>query len=323
MASEIYVKLSEMDRPSKPVNDSDLVFIAQNESGVVESKAAAISDLRALLNFENAYATTSLGLADTAANQIFYVFVDATKTTVKSYINRNGVAETIVNADGTIKINYTLAGIDAIQKEINSVYSTDGSNNVGHVRAEIESNSASVAKTLNGLPVNIWEFSNLVTKKDDPNDPSTWDWSPAVSAAIDKCIYQKQINISNAQRYCSGWLFFPPGKYRLDSKIVKDLSSITYETGKPRFRIMGQGAYISSNVNKDYLLTFTGGRLEMDGITFIREPGIFAYYIKLGSEVTANSMAVGGRFSNLNFMSPTKAITFGQCYDVDCHCVKC
>lgn len=104
MASEIYVKLSEMDRPSKPVNDSDLVFIAQNESGVVESKAAAISDLRALLNFENAYTTTALGLADTAANQIFYVYTDSSKTAVNGYVNRNGVAEGLTDGNG-IKLN--------------------------------------------------------------------------------------------------------------------------------------------------------------------------------------------------------------------------
>lgn len=99
MASEIYVKLSEMDRPSKPVNDSDLVFIAQSESGVVESKAMPVSDLRALLNFENAYTTTTLGLADTEANQIFYVYTDNNRLTVNGYINRNGIAEALVDAD--------------------------------------------------------------------------------------------------------------------------------------------------------------------------------------------------------------------------------
>lgn len=321
MASEIFVKLSEMDRPSKPVNDSDVVFIAQNEAGITESKAMEISDLRSLLNFENAFTTTVAGLAGTVPNQIFYVYVDAEKTTVKAYVNRNGVAEQIFNSDGTAKINYTGYGIKVIRGDVDGIMSNNGADEVGYQRKEIELSAESAAKALNSLPINIWEFSSLVTKKDNPNDPSTWDWSPAVSAAIDKCIYQKEINISNAQRYASGWLFFPPGKYRLDSKIVKDLSAITYETGKPRFRILGKGAYISSNVNKDFLFTFTGGRLEMDGLTFIKEPGIFAYYIKLGSEVTANSMAVGGRFSNLNFMSPTKALTFGQCYDAVFDCI--
>lgn len=100
MASEIYVKLSEMDRPSKPVNDSDLVFIAQNESGVVESKAAAISDLRSLLNFENAFTSTTQGLTGTVAGQIFYVYTDGTKTSVFGYTNRNGVAEQILDGTG-------------------------------------------------------------------------------------------------------------------------------------------------------------------------------------------------------------------------------
>lgn len=99
MANEIYVKLSEMDRPSKPVNDTDLVLIAQNENGVIESKGMALSDLRSLLNFENAFTTTVAGLAGTVPNQIFYVYADAEKLTVNPYYNRNGVAEAIVDSD--------------------------------------------------------------------------------------------------------------------------------------------------------------------------------------------------------------------------------
>lgn len=106
MDSEIYVKLSEMDRPSKPVNDSDLVFIAQTESGITESKAMSVSDLRALLTFENAYTTISLGLAATSANQIFYVYTDNQRLSVNPYYNRNGVAEAIVDDDGVKKVFY-------------------------------------------------------------------------------------------------------------------------------------------------------------------------------------------------------------------------
>lgn len=112
MASEIYVKLSEMDRPSKPVNDSDLVFIAQADGSIIESKAMTVSDLRALLNFENAYTTTALGLADTTANQFFFVFTDTTKTQVKAYINRAGVAEVLNDPDGSPLIYRTRKGLN-------------------------------------------------------------------------------------------------------------------------------------------------------------------------------------------------------------------
>lgn len=99
MAGEIYVKLSEMDRPSKPVNDVDLVYIAQQSSGAVDSKAMSITDLRKLLNFENAFSSVAAGLSGTSANQIFYVYTSAKKETVNAYVNRNGIAESVVDSD--------------------------------------------------------------------------------------------------------------------------------------------------------------------------------------------------------------------------------
>lgn len=132
MASEIYVKLSEMDRPAKPVNDSDLVFIAQSESGVVESKAMAVSDLRALLNFENGYATTSLGLADTAANQIFYVYTDSNKIAVNAYVNRSGIAEPVLDNNSVKKVFYTQKGIDLLHSFMGAVSGTDGASEIGY-----------------------------------------------------------------------------------------------------------------------------------------------------------------------------------------------
>lgn len=112
MAGEIYVKLSEMDRPSKPVNDSDVVFIAQNEAGITESKAMEISDLRSLLNFENAFTTTVAGLAATSPNQIFYVYTDTSKETVNAYYNRNGVAEIIVDSNAQVIVYRTAKGLE-------------------------------------------------------------------------------------------------------------------------------------------------------------------------------------------------------------------
>lgn len=104
--SEIYVKLSELSRPSTPVNDSDVVFISQLNDTENISTAMPISDLRDLLNFETAYDTTTIGLSKTKANQIFYVYTDSQKLSVNPYYNRNGIAEAITDSTGD-KLQYT------------------------------------------------------------------------------------------------------------------------------------------------------------------------------------------------------------------------
>nr|DAX06982.1 MAG TPA: tailspike protein [Bacteriophage sp.] len=107
--ADIYVKLSELSRPSTPVNDSDVVFISQLNNAENISSAMSISDLRDLLNFETAFETTTAGLAATTANQIFYVYTDGQKLAVNPYYNRNGVAEAIVDSNSNKLVYSTLA----------------------------------------------------------------------------------------------------------------------------------------------------------------------------------------------------------------------
>lgn len=107
--ADIYVKLSELSRPSTPVNDSDVVFISQLNNTENISSAMSISDLRDLLNFETAFETTTAGLAATTANQIFYVYTDGQKLAVNPYYNRNGVAEAIVDSNSNKLVYSTLA----------------------------------------------------------------------------------------------------------------------------------------------------------------------------------------------------------------------
>lgn len=44
--------------------------------------------------------------------------------------------------------------------------------------------SDSVGAVLKGVGINPWVFSNLITNKPDPTNYSTWDWEPAIKAAI-------------------------------------------------------------------------------------------------------------------------------------------
>lgn len=106
--ADIYVKLSELSRPSTPVNDSDVVFISQLNNTENVSSAMSISDLRELLNFETAFDSTVAGLNGTVPNQVFYVYSDSQKLSVNPYYNRNGVAEAITDSNGNKLIYNTI-----------------------------------------------------------------------------------------------------------------------------------------------------------------------------------------------------------------------
>jgi hypothetical protein len=67
----------------------------------------------------------------------------------------------------------------------NSDDSTKGASLVGWDRvASITDKINTVHERLNTQPVNIWEFAHLVLTRTDPADPSTWDWSPAITEAL-------------------------------------------------------------------------------------------------------------------------------------------
>lgn len=112
--ADIYVKLSELSRPSTPVNDSDVVFISQLNNTENTSSAMSISDLRNLLNFETAFDSTVAGLSNTSANQIFFVYTDDTKTKVRAYVNRSGIAEVMNDADGSPLLYRTRKGLNIL-----------------------------------------------------------------------------------------------------------------------------------------------------------------------------------------------------------------
>lgn len=69
-----------------------------------------------------------------------------------------------------------------------------GSAMVGWSRAEQLDTDAKVDTKLNSTIIDVWEKANLVTSKPVPSDPNTWDWTPAINAAIDA------IRLSNTPR---------------------------------------------------------------------------------------------------------------------------
>ncbi len=68
---------------------------------------------------------------------------------------------------------------------LNSTNPAKGAGLVGWRRSALATAITNVGQMLSAQPVNIWEFAQFVTTKPTPSNPATWDWSPALQAAVD------------------------------------------------------------------------------------------------------------------------------------------
>lgn len=68
---------------------------------------------------------------------------------------------------------------------------------------------------LDSMPVNLWEFAYLVTVKPTASNPSTWDWTPAIQAGINKS------NLLRKRLYC------PAGDYLVTSTLLVPITAVT------------------------------------------------------------------------------------------------
>lgn len=66
---------------------------------------------------------------------------------------------------------------------------------LGFNRAPISAAVGSLARVVAAIPVSIWEYENLVSVKPNPADPTTWNWTPALLAAINSADGIKSINV--------------------------------------------------------------------------------------------------------------------------------
>lgn len=74
--------------------------------------------------------------------------------------------------------------VDITKAKISDLALSSGSSLIGYSRNSILSAITNVHQMLDVQPVSVWEFANLITDKPTPSDPTTWDWSPAVQAAV-------------------------------------------------------------------------------------------------------------------------------------------
>lgn len=94
-----------------------------------------------------------------------------------TFIDRLGVERQTIA--GIINDNASLA--TTLQ---NSTDPTKGASRVGWTRSPLASRIDNAHKALDSHAVSAWEFENLITSKPNPSDTSTWDWAPAVNAAL-------------------------------------------------------------------------------------------------------------------------------------------
>lgn len=75
--------------------------------------------------------------------------------------------------------------VDALRGELaNPTDPVKGSGMIGWERSPLTAETTTVGAALSSLTTTPWEFANLITSKPNVSDPSTWDWTPAVRAAV-------------------------------------------------------------------------------------------------------------------------------------------
>ncbi|MNZ43976.1 Pectate lyase superfamily protein [compost metagenome] len=92
---------------------------------------------------------------------------------------------------------------------------SNGGGLVGVKRSALASAITNVNVFFSSLSVNVWEFAALVVTKPVPADPNTWDWTPAVQAAIDSIAdrLDSSTGFDTPVATKGGWVYFPRGNY--------------------------------------------------------------------------------------------------------------
>ncbi|UCR74726.1 putative exopolysaccharide biosynthesis protein [Serratia phage BUCT660] len=119
------IKISQLDDPNR-INDNDIIPFTNDDMGDKQTRKIKLSALRDQLNYANAFLTVQEGLANTIPGQIFHVYVDDTQLEVYAYLNNNGAAEIVQDAQGNPFKGQTAKALDFIRGEL-------GLTMIGHV----------------------------------------------------------------------------------------------------------------------------------------------------------------------------------------------
>ena len=120
-----------------------------------------------------------------------------------------------------------------------SLAADNGSSLVGWDRSATPVDDDSVSSALAATAVSVLEFSSFVVTKPNPTDPLTWDWSPAVQAAVNYChtfVPAKSLSV--------------PVMCRLASKINIDrtVDGVNFKENFVIFGVNGGGFFVDSAI---------------------------------------------------------------------------
>ncbi|UQT03068.1 hypothetical protein TOTORO_02050 [Serratia phage vB_SmaS-Totoro] len=161
-------RISELPRVTRPINDADLTPISQIKTNNPETVASTVGDLRAALDFDNAFNSIPEGLTGTYPEERFYVFTDNSKRFVNGYINKNGVSEVILDKSGQPRRWATPLYMLAIGEQSVTVASLD------QLRAQAPSIDGQIVRMRN-FRLNGVQYKNGGEWIYDANDRTTAD----------------------------------------------------------------------------------------------------------------------------------------------------
>ena len=81
-------------------------------------------------------------------------------------------------------MHFVLMDGDSLRQNLASRLKYFGGWLSGYARNKITSTIKTVSQMLDASPIYVWEFADLITEKPDLSNPETWDWTPAILAAV-------------------------------------------------------------------------------------------------------------------------------------------
>lgn len=116
--------------------------------------------------------------------------VNLTDAANKEYVDV-AINELVASGQGPQQsaVNVLYVGPDALVHNLQEFSSvTDASLGgalTGYKRRVLDRKISTVSDSLSGQPTSVWEYADLCTGYTPGGDPNTWDWRPAVQAAVD------------------------------------------------------------------------------------------------------------------------------------------
>ncbi|ROR61341.1 UNVERIFIED_ORG: hypothetical protein EDF86_0161 [Pseudomonas psychrophila] len=169
-----------------------------------------------------------------------------------------------------------LIGDDSLRQELAD--SNQNSNMIGHRRRPLNESIGYVSQMMDALAIQVWEFAGEITDKPNEEDISTWDWHPAISAAI-----------KYAESLLDGGTIVLPASYiRCNAGIIVPFPKVSIDGAMCTidFSAMTSGAainFVRSACNRPNV-TFGGNQAEMSRFSMIgpgRDKNVIG--IRLGS----------------------------------------